>query len=114
MPTFSVDLRPEDMSEPDPMKSLWNRKLMEAMKPEGSGPGSGVYDSIRTRGFIPTEPIKVFQNEEGGVIIQNGHHRIATMADIEEKTSREHMIIPKVNIDPRTHWASIDSEGNIK
>jgi hypothetical protein len=78
---------------------MWKSKLETAKKPLSSGiPGSGSYDSIKNEGWNPPKK-SVIQTQHvlGGPSdsnmadfgVEDGHHRIAAAADIEEQTGRQ-------------------------
>ena len=86
------------------LPQIWNRKLEES-KVEGDphsfdGPhGAGVYKSMEEHGYdwskppIPILLVRPMFDKPARVILDDGYHRVAAAADIEEKTGR-HIPIP--------------------
>ena len=68
-------------------------KTTEAKRPEGSGHGSGVYDSLKEHGFDPSlansywnrNIVMEYNTDRDGTKIQipDGHHRVAAAAALE-------------------------------
>lgn len=84
-----------DYDEEESMEDLWGRKLAESKKPEGSGHGSGVHESISTKGWRPIVSGGVDLNyssdddpEYPDIRLSDAHHRVAAAADIESKTGK--------------------------
>lgn len=67
------------------MNEMWNRKLQESQAPQYSGHGSGVYDSMKRYGYNRDVPLTLNMNTPEGVVLSDGHHRVASAADLEDK-----------------------------
>lgn len=89
----SNDIRPIDSRKPNGgrmpgLEGMRTRKLAESKRPEGEGHGSGVYDSLASRGY-DGDPLRVrhtsgIQGEKWGgeLAIQDGNHRLVASADL--------------------------------
>jgi len=93
--SYDVDIGEGDTD----LNSMWERKLSESKMPESSGEhGAGVYESLLREGVRPRTKLTVQWGDERPVgddepddvhrMIHEGHHRVASAADIEEKTGR--------------------------
>ena len=79
------------------MDDMWNRKLHESKSPQGvPKPGAGVYDAVSSgKNILPNVtliPFRQTEHESARNMIGDGHHRVAAMADFEEKTGRKSFI----------------------
>jgi hypothetical protein len=110
---------------PDGLTGLWKQKLKES-KRSGFGHGEGTYKSIKDRGWVADNPrydsVNLSHQSVRGAIpewnkversVDDGHHRIAAAADIEEKSRRgglpggkEGPNRPVYHFIPVQHWQS--------
>lgn len=71
------------------LPQMWDRKLEESKKPEYTGHGSGVYDSMMSEGVRPHTSLTVHHpTPDNGLQLADGHHRLAAAADIERTTGK--------------------------
>jgi hypothetical protein len=71
------------------LPEMWSRKVQESKQREGSGHGSGVYDSMLSEGVRPHTSLRVHHVSSGDDLqVSDGHHRVAAAADIERTTGR--------------------------
>jgi hypothetical protein len=86
-----------DFSYDEP-EDVLDRKLVRSKKPVGEGHGAGVHASVEREGVI--NPVQLIHAESGGLMMGQGHHRIAAAAEISRRTGRD-MWLPVVHTDAR-------------
>jgi hypothetical protein len=92
--THSYDIDEEEGDQN--LTDMWKRKVAESKLPERSGGhGAGVYESLLNEGVRPDTKLHVNWStpypadpDIPGKAIYEGHHRVASAADIEETTGR--------------------------
>lgn len=75
--------------ELETMEQMWDRKVEESKVPEDiTRHGSGVMDFLKKDGYNWDYPMNIsaFGDKR---LIWNGHHRVASAADIEEETGKQ-------------------------
>lgn len=78
-----------DLQGLEDMDNLWERKLEQAKQPPVMGHGAGLYRSIRTKGWQqPKKPFTMLHSKGGHSRLKEGHHRVAVLADMENRTGR--------------------------
>lgn len=81
-----------------PMAEVWEEKEAQARAPRSATNihGAGLYDSIKEKGFVPSQfdspPTIIFEDSPNGKEVRRvqseGHHRVAAAAAVEEDTGK--------------------------
>jgi hypothetical protein len=86
-----------DRSPGETLDQMWDRKVTESKKPQGSNShGSGVYDAVSSgNNILPSVtliPFRKNEYEEARNVIGDGHHRVAAMADFADKSGKQSFV----------------------